>query len=270
MEGQTNIGSIIGMGVFAMIFLSLLILTIYFIYKKRILEKEAELLAKEQEKQVAIFNTASEVEEKQKEKIAKNLHDGVIPVIAACQRSILKSVRDYEKKGSLDVERIKKDIDNLSEIVDNIREVSHDLIPGTLLSYGLIKALSYYIDQIKDTGDSKADFENLTMFEEKIPFSKTDQLHIYRICLEILNNLYKHAKYNYLKVTIESQNNALEIEFMHDGKGITNKEIETLTESATGLGLRSLKSRIMLLNADIDYTTDSDMASVKVTIPLKK
>lgn len=270
MENEINLGSILLTSITAMFFLALLILTIYNVYRKRILEKEAELRIIEKEKQVELFKAAAEAEEGQKEKIAKNLHDGVIPGITACQRSILKNIKDYEKNQTLDLIRVKKDMQSLNEIVDNIRNVSHDLIPGTLLSFGLIKALSYYLDQIKDTGDSKADFENLSVFDEEIPFSKTDQLHIYRICLEILNNLYKHAHYKYLKVTTECNNNIFEIEFMHDGKGITNQEIDVLSESAKGLGLKSLKSRIMLLNASINYYIDSDNASVKVTIPLKK
>lgn len=270
MENETNIGGILLTGIAAMFFLALLLLTIYNVYRKRILEKEAELRIIEKEKQVEVFKAASEAEESQKEKIAKNLHDGVIPGITACQRSILKNIKDYEKTQKIDLQRVKQDMESLNEIIDNIRNVSHDLIPGTLLSFGLIKALAYYIDQIRDTGNSKADFENLTLFEEEIPFSKTDQLHIYRTCLEILNNLYKHAHYKYLKVTTECQNGIFEIEFMHDGKGITNLEIEELSESGKGLGLKSLKSRLMLLNASINYYIDSDTASVKVTIPLKK
>jgi signal transduction histidine kinase len=94
------------------------------------------------------------------------------------------------------------------------------------------------------------------------------QLNIYRICLEILNNLYKHANYQYLKIIVERTGNNLQFEFTHNGMGITTKEIDKLAAGSQGLGLKSLMSRALLLNATINYEIDEGLASIKLQIPI--
>jgi hypothetical protein len=100
MENQIQIGILIGVGCLVMLSLALIIITFLNIHRKKMLEKE-------QEKQMEIFKVASEVEEKQKEKIAKNIHDEIIPTLSAIGRSIDKNIKDFESN-KFDIERIKK------------------------------------------------------------------------------------------------------------------------------------------------------------------
>jgi signal transduction histidine kinase len=89
------------------------------------------------------------------------------------------------------------------------------------------------------------------------------------MCLEILNNLRKHAKYNALFVEVSNTQDELIISLRHDGKGVTNEEIETFTRLSTGLGLKSLRSRAILLNAGIIYEKGKNFSTVSLTVPLK-
>ncbi len=72
-----------------------------------------------------------------------------------------------------------------------------------------------------------------------------------------------------MKVTIEIENDFLNIDFMHDGEGISNEAIAVLTESSAGLGLKSIQARVLILNASINYSADAHAACVNLKIPIR-
>lgn len=266
MENQTEIGVLVAVVSMAMLSIGLGIITFMNIHKKKILAKESKIKEVESEKKIEILKASTQAEEKQKVKIARDLHDSIGASLSAVIRSIDKNVKDFDR-GKFSLDRLREDLNTVIQAKENLRNISHDLIPPNVLSYGFIKALSYHMNTIRDLSDSKADFENRTQFGEIIPFTKTDELNIFRICLEILNNLMKHSKYKYLKVTIDRDGEVLVIDFMHDGIGITNNEVYLLRESAKGVGLNSIFSRAMLVNGKIDYSVEQGTASVNFQIP---
>lgn len=269
MEVQTQINIFIWVGLLTMACLTFAVILFFNTHRKKVLEKEARLQIIEKEAQLAIFKSASEAEEKQKEKIGRNFHDDIIPKLSAVERSLGMNIRDYSTR-NFDFERLKKDFQYIHQVIEDIRGISHDLVPKTLHTLGLAEALKEYIDQINGTNDSKAEFKNTTGYRAEFPFSGEDRLTIYRICLELINNLQKYAGYRYLKLSINSIENGLEFVLKHNGKGVTNLEIDKLTATSSGLGLRSLKSRTLMLEAKLNYTIEPDFAYITLTVPIKK
>jgi two-component system NarL family sensor kinase len=269
MENQTQLAIFIAI-TFVAILLPAIVLVINFsAYRRRILEKEARIRQVEHEKQIEGFKMVVEAEEKEREKMAKNLHDGIIPALSVIKRSLDNNALDYGSN-KYNLESLKTDINTLEQTIVEIRGVSHDLVPPSLMMYGAIKALEHYIKYVGETGESEINFEDRTTFGETMPLPIPEQHNVYRICLELLHNLHKYAHYKSLHIIAGNDTNYLKIEFIHDGRGISNEEIETLTNSSSGLGLKSLKSRASILNATIDYSYDSQTAGIVVTIPLKQ
>jgi two-component system NarL family sensor kinase len=260
MENNQETGVFIAIGCFVMLGLALGLITFLSIHKRKIVQKERE-------KEIDIFKAANEAEERERQKIAKDLHDGIVPVLGAVERSMDKNMSDY-RLNRFDLARMRTDMQAIERTINDIRGISHNLVPNIVLSSGFIKALRQYMEMIRDTGETQADFENKTD-SDHISLSVSDQLNIYRICLEILNNLFKHARYKYLKVTVEKEANLLSIDFTHDGIGITTEEVAKITESSSGLGLKSLRSRVLLLHANIDYMVEAEISSVNLRIPVE-
>ena len=252
----------------------------WFIYsQKKILEKESkirqveeekklEIFKIEEEKKLEIFKSADFAQEKEREQIAKNLHDDILSTMGALIRSLDKNLKDFDK-GKFNLDRMAKDIERFEQMEKDIRGISHNLIPLSLIKLGLIDALNDFMQQIKETETSFADFVNTTTLNGPVPLAANEQLNVYRICLEILNNLQKHAKYEYLKFTIDNNVENLNLEFQHNGKGITDIEARLLISSGAGLGMTSINSRLILLNGNISYSIVNDWSYVNVTIPFK-
>lgn len=266
MESQIEVSKFMLIGLMALLSPAAVIFAFLKVYKKNLLEKETKIREIEYLKQIESFKIANESEEREREKIARNLHDEIIPTLSSTLRSVEVNILDFEK-GNGSIDKLKNDALEMNRSIVRIRSISHDLAPPELLKFGVFTALKHCIKRIEDGGNYQTDFEDKTEFAEKPPFTISEQMNIYRLCLEIINNLNKHGAYTYLKTTIEARDKEIIIDFTHDGNGIANEEIENLTETSLGLGLKSLKSRALLLNANINYSFDDELANVKVTIP---
>jgi len=212
-----------------------------------------------------IFKSTIEIEERHKEKIAKNLHDGVNSLLTLLIYSLNKRQTDFlsNKFRESDLE---EDKELIRRIIKEIKNTCHDLIPSSLRQFGLLKTLEDYIDSIALSKTVEAKFMCNIQAEAVNMLRWKDQLSIYRICQEVLTNILKHAKCNTITLSVVSNTDEILFEFEHNGAGITNDDIETLRNK--GLGLNSLKTRALLLRAMIDYAKTKNSAMIKLTVPL--
>lgn len=262
MEGQTNVNTFVGITWVLMSFITLGVVMLYLRYWKKISQKNRE---KEQEALKAAF----EAEERQKQRIAANLHDEVIALISGVIHGIDASIRDYSE-GRFNIEGLERSKMIAVELEDSIRSVSLELMPALLIDEGLASALNKHLENMNLSGCS-IKFVNKTPFDNELPFEKNVEVQIYRICLEILNNLKKHDNFSQLEVVMSTTANILSIAFKHNGKGITNEQIRPFSNTLIGLGLKSMYSRLSILNGKIDYTVNPEIApsDLRATIELK-
>jgi len=228
--------------------------------------KEAQMKIMEHEKQLELFKATVEAEENQKEKIARNLHDEINPLLTILKYNISKH-RIEMQKNKFEPASFTKDEEILDKAIEGIRTACLELIPSYLIHYGLIQSLETFINNLQQLEQIQAEFQNNITPEEIEKFNTQEQLNIYRICLEISNNLFKHSKCSQLKILLNNNNNNLCIEFQHDGLGVSNEEMNSFTENSKGLGLKSLKARTLILNAKIDYQKSEQLSSIKFLIP---
>lgn len=231
------------------------------------LSYKAKLLKIEKEKQFIAFKAAVEAEEEQKEKIAKDLHDEAISTLTVSSRSMDEFLSTYPDPNNLPKELLHSK-EKVNQAITEIRDIVNGIIPITFFNFGLIRAFELYIITLNTAADTE--LANNTPFGKELPFLKTEQQSIYRIFRELITNLCKHAQYTYLRITIDSIGNALLLTFEHDGKGVTDKEIEMFRNNSTGVGLNSIESRRIILNATINYLIGTDTSKIVLRIPFTK
>jgi two-component system NarL family sensor kinase len=256
MESETNFAFIIGLAFFSFAFLVMIIAIVGLTSKRKLLEKDNKF-------HISVI----QAEETLKRKIAADLHDDVAALVANSSRNMQHHISLLEKDG-VNVSQLKEDAKIFSEISEKVREVAHDLVPKLFSSHGLIKALEKLINDFNKDGSSVAQFLNNTEKSTDPPLSKEKQLIVYRIVSEIAHNLKKHAHYKYLTIAINEMDSNFVLLFSHDGAGITNDEISGFRDKGSGIGLKSLHSRALSLDAKIDYTKDQGVSHVELTIPL--
>ena len=232
--------------------------------KRRVIEKEAEIMQRELE----ALKMVMEAESKEREKIAGYLHDNVIPNFCAIQSSLetnLPPVNDnyFKAKFTLDMKAFNKGIGEL-------RNITHELAPPTLSKHGLLMALEEHCDILNDGINHKVLFSGDAVNENDLLFSISEKANIYSVCLELLQNLNKYASYKTLRFNAELTPEALVLEMTHNGTLISNQQIEVLTANAKGIGLKSIQSRCLVLNANVNYSSHDGIGFISFSIPFKR
>jgi two-component system NarL family sensor kinase len=269
MENQTGLVTFIIIASLFVFCLIVIIILFIVINQRKMLLKNSEIKLMENEKQLSLFKASVQAEEKQKQIIGRNLHDEINPILSVLKFSLSKHRIEY-KKGVFSPDSLIEDAKMLDKAIEGINTICLDLIPTFLLQFGLIKSLEDYIRSIQKLEGISAEFENKVSENQLNNFDKQEQLNIYRICLEILNNLFKHSNCTYLKIITKIIDDKFLININHNGKGVTNDEMNKYTNLSNGLGLKSLKARILILNATINYSTSANTSSVHLSIPITK
>lgn len=223
----------------------LMVAAIFFIRgrsrKKRFL-LQLESLEKQQE--INMLQALMQGEEKERARIAKDLHDGVAGMLAAAKmhlRGFVRRERNLETS-----EDFRQTMDLLDEATREIRKTSHNLMPEVLLQLGLDEALRRYCsnissDQLMIRYDSWGAF---------IRFNSGFELSVYRIVQELLNNIIKHAQATAAIVQLNYRDNLLCITIEDNGVGF-NKA----ADRSAGMGLRSIASRAQTMNGKMEFDT---------------
>lgn len=150
--------------------------------------------------------------------------------------------------------------------MDIIRGIYNDIMPRTLMSLGLARAVKDLGRQIKLSGGAEVDF----FCEDDLGINdKNTELQLYRLIKEVLNNTIRHAKPSFIEINIENSENMLNVIILHNGLGITTDEIIRYAENSKGLGLKSILTRIGLLNGTIEFSQAEDgraQVEIKCTV----
>src|SRR6478609_2487505 len=131
--------------------------------------------------------------EKERSRMASDLHDEVGPLLSAIKLRI----------GSLDVEseedqeEVKKTENQIDIVIKRMREISFDLMPTSLTRKGFAAALTEFIDYISKSNRLKINFQ----FTE-IKLSQSQAINLYRVAQEIIHNTIKHAEASELLIQL--------------------------------------------------------------------
>lgn len=203
-----------------------------------------------------------EAEEKERKRIASELHDGVGQTMSAASMnlSVLKDglIRMDNKHEAL----INKVHAMVNDSCNEIRMVSHNLMPHALNDKNLSAAVKDFT--------SKIDSNVLPIYLHAEGFddatvTPTESV-LYRVIQEIVNNVLKHAKAKRLDISLIKTNNSIEVIMEDDGVGF---DLAGATQKK-GLGLQNIQSRIEWLQGQVEWDTSPGRGTVaSIFIPLK-
>lgn len=253
-KNEIDISLIIVIATMGIAVLFFFIIFIVLLYQKRMLANKTQLINNEKDHQQKLLSASLEIAERERQKIATNVHDEVglaLNVLKLNFNQIQKNAGKTELVTSL-VESSYGLIDSSMEIV---RSIYNDIMPRTLMSLGLARAIKDLCRQIKLSGGAEVDFfcvDDLGISD------KNTELQLYRLIKEVLNNTIRHAKPAFIEINMEITGNRLNVIILHNGLGITTQEIIRLSENSKGLGLKSILTRIGLLNGTIEFSESED------------
>lgn len=206
-------------------------------------------LAKRKEMERKVLSSVIQTEEKERERFSKDMHDGIGPLLSTIKLYVneLGSAEIGKKEKIEFVNQVNKMLD---DAVTSIREISNNLMPRVIHEYGLVKALKAFCEKINQTGKIHVDF-NTTGIEYSL--DRNVQLILFRVISELLTNTIKHAKAKNAYIQLQKTGENISLIFTDDGIGFDSKTV--MENKGTGIGLKSIVSRIKSINGSCEITS---------------
>ncbi len=193
--------------------------------------------------QEELVNAILNAQETEKNRFARDLHDGLGQVLVAIKLNLnaLEGHTFDENESGL-LENAKSLLD---QAISDTRSISHNLMPNELDKYGLRQALeglkkrTEVLSRLRIELDVEID-ENL--------LSKNSQINIYRIVQEFTANTLKYAAADDMSIRIFRNEAHIELVLSDNGHGFNVEKTLEEDSDKNGIGLRNILNRVKLLN----------------------
>ena len=229
----------------AIIAIALLGMVLIYIFYIRYNHKQHELMAKERLHQQKMRSRAIiEAEERERKRIGTDLHDGLGHLL-----SVIKlNLSAVQEKADLNEDGKAVCIKNASDVVDDvfneIRTISHNMMPRLLVSKGLADATKEYLDKIQQSNAIDIHFETHDLPQYLDPVTENV---LYRVVQEAINNIVKHAGASELSLQMIGSEKDIVVMIEDNGKGFHLHH----TINNGGIGIKNIYSRVEALNGNV-------------------
>jgi two-component system, NarL family, sensor kinase len=221
--------------------------------RNRLIAREVEEVKLKREKQV--MNAVIQGEEKERQRIARELHDGINGNLAALKLQ-LTGIQNGRFDQLIDL------------TMDEVRTLSHNLVPDVVKKFGLHEALQQYITSLQRGSSLEVDCQ----FLGDTPVIHEDlAVQIYRIVQELVSNVLKHADASHLLVQVATGQSSISITIEDNGKGFEIDPKKGLSFPGKGIGLSGVENRITWLKGQFDiHSSTQSGTSVHIEIPVSQ
>ncbi|WP_162054216.1 CheR family methyltransferase [Pontibacter pamirensis] len=197
-----------------------------------------------------VLSAILQTQEAERSRISEALHNGLGQILYATKLN-LSTLEAENTKQEKTIETIDK---LLSESVTITRDISSELTPAVLKTFGLKTAVEEIISRISSSG-LKISLE-VKGIENRLDY--TVELSLYRIIQELLNNIIKHAQATEANIVITCDDATIYLRIEDNGIGISKEDFNKMK----GIGLSSIQNRVELLQGKMEVQGENGKGSV--------
>lgn len=224
------------------------------------LQKE-KISTLEKEKQLLSMSSILEGQEKERIRIAKDLHDGLGGLLTTAKAHFGKIQSEIEKIETLNIFNSANSM--IDKAHDEVRRISHNLMPADLRAGGLPIAVRQLVHEMKTVHETPTELELIGF--ENLRIEENLEMTIYRIIQELLNNIVKYADASHVLIQLSKYESDIQVLVEDDGKGF---DIGGAMKS-NGLGIQSIITRVDQQKGEIDINTSpGNGTSVSMNFPI--
>lgn len=255
-NGQDSIQTHINSWVAVLISLLMFIASFYI---RQIFNLQSKINKLRKENEAKVLSAIIKTEEKERQKFAKELHDGLGPILSSIKMAVSainKSVMSNTNK---------QIIDKTENVVDNaiitIKEISNNLSPYVLERFGLEKAIKTFTDTIITRENLKITLSSNLNGKRYV---YNIEVILYRIIGELITNTLKYASASKVEISLFSYEKKLELFYSDNGIGFDMKKVKS-----KGMGLSNINSRVKSLDGEMEiHSKHKQGFFLKITLPL--
>jgi signal transduction histidine kinase len=212
-------------------------------YRKNKLRQEAKLNTQLLAQQEMAAKAVIKAEETERQRIARDLHDGVGQMMSAAKMNLSAFESEFTQASEDQKETLAKIIQLVDESCREVRTVSHVMMPSALLKNNLATAIREFTDRLDD---GKLRIHVYTSGLDQRLDSNIETV-LYRVVQECVTNAIKHSNATSLDISLVRENNEITGAIEDNGQGF---DLSSL--NADGMGLKNISSRIEYLKGKVD------------------
>jgi signal transduction histidine kinase len=184
-----------------------------------------------------VINAIINTEENEKKRFAKDLHDGLGPLLSTVKMSLSAlSGKITDPHGK---EILKNTNHVVNEAISTIKEVSNNLSPHVLTNFGLSSAINAFTNKINQTKVLEIDFKS-NMENQRLENDK--EVVIYRAACELINNSILHSGASRIEIDLNKHEKFITLQFSDNGRGFDTSRLGL--EDNKGMGISNIETRV--------------------------
>jgi two-component system, NarL family, sensor kinase len=253
---QKSIGNYILSG--GLVFLLLLSVLSYRTYRQKQRIQQQQITELEKEKQLLATEAVLKGQEDERTRLAKDLHDGLGGMLSGIKYSFttIKGNLLLSPDNTLAFER---SMDMLDSSIKELRMVAHNLMPESLVKFGLDAALKDFCSSITGSGVLQVNYHSFGM--DHLKLDQNIEITLYRIIQELVNNSIKHAAANESIVQLQYENNLLTATVEDNGKGFDISCLDVAKARpdgpvGRGIGWNNIHNRVDYLKGKVNLVSE--------------
>lgn len=181
-----------------------------------------------------------QTEERERRRFAKDLHDGLGPLLSTARMSI-SALSQF--KGDEQAQAVLENANTvINEAIESIKEISNNLSPHVLSNFGLASAVRNFAFRVSQSKSIEINFD--TKLTDADRFDSNIEVVLYRATCELINNTIKHAEATKIDISLQKIQRTIVIKYDDNGKGFDQEQ----HQSTAGMGLSNIVSRINSVN----------------------
>lgn len=197
-----------------------------------------------QESENRVLQAIMETEEKERRQFAKDLHDGIGPLLSNIKMSV--SALDTSKLEGFNRNVVDNVNNVITESIAALKNTSNNLSPHMLESFGLGSAIASFIDNINTLGKIDISFNSNI---DAVRFNNLVEINLYRVICELFQNTVKHAGASNISLLIHYHDNKMIVQYFDDGIGFDPESPDIMS----GMGISNIRSRLKTMHGEIEF-----------------
>jgi len=230
--------------------------TVYLVFKQRKLKAEARLQQEINHQQEKATRDVLDAEERERRRIAGDLHDGVGQTLSAALLNLNYLHKSIGEGGAPDINAMDSALSLVRDCYQEVRSISHQMMPNALLKAGLASSIKEFLDAI----DGKSIKVHLSVSGLDQRLDQRLETVLYRAVQEAVNNVVKHAQASRLTIQIMKDEESIAVTIEDNGRGFDTSD-SAYTE---GIGLKNIRSRVAMLQGTVDVDSAPGRGTVIV------
>lgn len=255
MNGNPQITLLI-VGVTVLLLIGVVAILFVVFYQKKRMQEEVKKQRLEIDYQRKMLRIALEMQENERRRISKDLHDDVGMMLMTLRIGLSSQSNN--------------DFSELIQLVDktheSVQKISWDLMPSTLENFGLFQSLQEMCERLSLHKTTTVSYNEEG---KRLSLDKDQELLVYRIVQEATTNSLKHSHAPQIDVNFLWTKNSLFFTIADDGLGFDLSSIKNKIPGRHGLGLYNLENRVALLGGELTLKKNEPSGTVvSVILPL--